>query len=80
MGEEGEMARKTVHVVPQKSGWAVKTGGASRAGSTHKTKATAEKTARARSKRMHAELVLHGRNGRIQHADSHGRDTFPPRG
>jgi len=74
------MARKTVHVVPRKSGWAVKAGGAARAGSTHKTKAAAEKTARERAKRAHAELVVHGRNGRIQRADSHGGDTFPPQG
>lgn len=74
------MARKTVHVVPRKAGWAVKTGGAPSAGSTHKTKAQAERTAREEAKRTHAELVVHGRNGRIQRADSHGGDTFPPRG
>lgn len=75
------MARKTVHVVPGKGGgWAVKSGGATRAASTHKTKAPAEKAARAQSKRAGAELVVHGRNGRIQQADSHGGDKFPPRG
>jgi hypothetical protein len=74
------MARKTVHVVPRKSGWAVKTGSATRAGSTHQTKAAAEKTAREQARRADAELVIHGRDGRIQRADSHGRDTFPPRG
>ena len=75
------MARKSVLVVPRKGGgWAVKSSGATRAASTHKTKASAAKAARARSRRAGAELVVHGRSGRIQRADSHGGDKFPPRG
>lgn len=74
------MARKTVHVVPRKGGWAVKAGRARRATSVHETKRPAVKAARARSKQLKVELIVHGRNGRIQRSDSHGGDKFPPRG
>jgi hypothetical protein len=36
--------------------------------------------ARGISQNQKSELVVHGQNGRIQYKDSHGNDTFPPRG
>lgn len=72
---------KSHHVVPDKNGgWNVKKSGASRASIHTNTKAEAVKMARTISNNQHSELFIHGKNGRIQGRDSHGHDTFPPRG
>lgn len=71
--------RKTVHVVPHADGWAVKTGGAQRASKVTETKAEADKVARSQAKRQGAELIIHGRDGKIQDADSFGGDPNPPK-
>lgn len=72
---------KSHHVVPDKNGgWNVKKSGASRASIHTNTKAEAVKMARTISNNQHSELFIHGKNGRIQSRDSHGHDTFPPRG
>ncbi|MCJ0597417.1 DUF2188 domain-containing protein [Enterococcus cecorum] len=69
------------HVVPSsKGGWNVKAAGSSRATKHTRTKAEAVKIARSISRHQGSELVIHGRNGKIQSKDSHGRDPFPPRG
>lgn len=72
---------KSHHVVPDKNGgWNVKKSGASRASVHTNTKVEAVKMARTISNNQHSELFIHGKNGRIQSRDSHGHDTFPPRG
>ena len=45
-----------------------------------KTKKEAVGIARLIAKSYKSELVIHGRDGRIQDRDSYGRDPFPPRG
>jgi hypothetical protein len=71
--------RKSVHVVPSKgSGWAVKPAGSDRAVSTHRTQAAAIDAGRQIAKRGQAELVTHGRDGRIRDSDSFGNDPSPP--
>lgn len=70
--------RKTVHVVPREQGWAVQQGGATRATRLTSTKAEAQQIARTLARRKKAELVIHGRNGRIQNANSFGSDPHPP--
>lgn len=75
------MARKTVHVVPVKTGgWNVKSGGASRAAAHTETKAEAIARGRELSKNQSAELVIHNLDGRISQSDSHGGDPNPPKG
>ena len=72
--------RKTHHVVPNPSGgWDVKAGGAKRATKHFATKREAEQYARQLSRRAGSELVIHGRDGAIQRADSHGGDPHPPK-
>ena len=63
------------HVVPGKNrGWNVK------GATVHtETKQDAINIARNISQNQHSELIIHGRNGRIQSRDSHGHDPFPPR-
>jgi len=74
------MARKTQHVVPAKQGgWNVKKGGATKATVHTSTKAEAEKIAKELAKKQKAELVIHGKDGKIQNANSYGNDPCPPK-
>ena len=73
------MARKEHHIVPNNDGWAVKKAGASRASVNTTTKAEAVKVGRVISQRQGSELIIHGKDGKIQRSDSHGHDPFPPR-
>lgn len=74
------MARKSRHVVPHKEGWAVKTSGASRASSVHKTQEKAIAAARTSSKADRSELFVHGKNGQIREKNTYGHDPYPPKG
>lgn len=72
---------KTHHVVPNPAGgWDIKKGGASRSSGHADTKRDAVDTARHISRNQGTELVIHGRDGKIQQKDSHGRDEHPPKG
>ena len=75
------MPRKTVHVVPNNTtdGWSVKKSGTKRASVNTDTKAEAVKIGRVISQRTESELVIHGKNGKIQSSDSHGNDPCPPK-
>ena len=75
------MAKNEHHVVPNSSrgGWDVKRSGAQRASIHTDTKADAVKVGRIMSQRAGSELVVHGRDGRIQQKDSHGNDPCPPK-
>jgi hypothetical protein len=75
------MSGKTVHVVPNSKtdGWSVKKCGAERASVNTDTKAEAVKLGRVISQRTESELVIHGKNGKIQRSDSHGNDPCPPK-
>jgi len=72
--------RKETHVVPAgNKGWAVEKDHHQRVTSYHPTKAEAVKAGREISKNQNTELIIHGRNGRIQNPDSHGNDPCPPK-
>jgi hypothetical protein len=72
--------RKTHHVVPSGSGgWNVKKGGADRASKHFDIKTSAIDYARSVSIAQGTELLIHGKDGRIQQADSHGKDPCPPK-
>lgn len=74
------MTRKTHHVVPNPNGgWDSKKGGGKRAIKHHETKVDAVRFTREISRNQKTELVIHGKNGRIQNSDSHGNDPFPPK-
>ncbi|MFA5600492.1 MAG: DUF2188 domain-containing protein [Phenylobacterium sp.] len=73
--------KDTHHVLPNKDGgWDVKRGGGQKASHHTDTKAEAEKIARDISKNQGTELVVHGKDGKIQSKDSHGSDPYPPKG
>jgi hypothetical protein len=67
------------HVVRRDDGWAVRGEGNSRDTSHHPTQADAISAAREIAERQRAEVVIHGRDGRIRDRDSYGNDPNPPR-
>lgn len=71
---------KNQHIVPHKGGWAVKGEGNTEASSVHPTKQSATDAGRKVARDQNSELVIHGKDGKIQSKDSHGKDPFPPRG
>lgn len=72
---------KNQHVVPNPNdGWDVKGEGNSKATKTTKTKQEAIDIAREIARNQGSELIIHGKDGKIQSKDSHGNDPFPPRG
>lgn len=73
------MTRKTTHVVPHPNGWAVKSGGASKAHRVTKTQAEAVQIAQQVSKNQSSEMLIHGKDGKIRQASSHGNDPCPPK-
>ncbi len=72
--------KRNQHVVPNGQEWAVRGAGAARATEILPTKAEAVNRAREISRNQGTELFIHGRDGKIQSRDSHGRDPFPPKG
>lgn len=65
------------HVTPQPDGgWAVRSEGASRASSVHRTQADALRAARvlAKNSARGGEVIVHARNGRVRHTDTIARD------
>lgn len=69
------------HVVPNsKGGWDVKRSGSSKASVHTETKKEAVEIGRNISINQETEFVIHGKDGKIQQKDSHGNDSFPPKG
>lgn len=74
------MPRKTTHIVPSPvGGWNVKQGGGERASKHCDTKVDAVNVGRTISQNQGSELIIHGKDGRIQRSDSHGHDPCPPK-
>jgi uncharacterized protein YdaT len=74
------MARKEWHVVSNPDGgWDVKKPHAMRASIHSETKSEAVDRARKLCKKEGAELVIHGKDGKIQESNSYGNDPYPPR-
>ena len=65
---------KNQHVVKTDAGWGVRGEGNSRLTSEHRTKTAAENAGRQIAKHQQSELVIHGRDGKIQDKDSFGKD------
>lgn len=70
---------KNQHVVPHGGKWAVKGDGNQRATKVTTTRSAALKVARNIARNQGADVVIHGRDGRIRDKDSYGSDPFPPR-
>lgn len=74
------MGRDSHHVVPNPDGgWDVRKSGSKRASAHTETKAEAVSIGRPISRNQGTEFVIHGKDGKIQRADSHGKDPCPPK-
>ncbi len=71
--------RKSHHVVHNpEGGWDSKKGGSPKAIKHFDIKEDAIDYTRKISQNQNTELVIHGRDGKIQKSDSHGNDPCPP--
>lgn len=70
---------KQHHLVPKGNKWAVERSGSERASGIFETKQEAKDTGREISRNQGTEFVIHGKNGKIQNSDSHGKDPNPPK-
>ena len=70
---------KNQHVVPHKDGWAVRGEGNEKVTSISPTQRQAIEEGRMIAQHKQAELVIHGRDGKIRDKHSFGRDPYPPR-
>jgi hypothetical protein len=73
---------KNQHVTYNKDDntWNVKGEGNSKATKITNTKQEAVNIARKIANNQDSELVIHGKDNKIQSKDSHGHDPFPPKG
>lgn len=76
------MAKGDVHVTwrEDESKWAVEKEGTSRASSLHETKDTAQEAGRRAAINEHSELLVHGKDGKIQERKTYKADPYPPAG
>ena len=72
--------KKNLHVVPCEEGWAIKKEGSNNYIKTFDTKAPCVDYARDLARNEKNELLIHGKDGKIQNRDSYGNDPFPPEG
>ncbi len=73
MGKDRHVSKNT-----QGSGWKVTVGG--RTTSTHRTQKNADVEAQRSAKKVGADVVVHGRDGKIRSKDTYGKpDPNPPK-
>lgn len=72
------MSGKNQHVVPVGSDWGIRGEGNSRLTSVYENKTDALQAGREIAINQQSELVIHGRDGKIQDKDSFGHDPVPP--
>lgn len=72
---------KNQHVVPSKNNeWNVRGEGNTRVTKHFNIKKDAVDYARQISRNQKSELVIHNKDGKIAQKDSHGHDSYPPKG
>jgi uncharacterized protein YdaT len=74
------MAKRNQHVVPVGNGWAVKGQGAERISVITSSQREAIDYARQIARDAHAEIIVHGRDGKIRDRTSYAKDTHAPKG
>ena len=71
---------KNQHVVPNPNvGWCFIGAGNSKTTKNITTKKEAIEVAKEIAKNQKSELIIHGKDGKIQDKDSYGNDPIPPR-
>jgi hypothetical protein len=66
--------------MPSEKGWRIEVEGTARPRSTHKTQSEAAKAGRDLARKNEAELLIHGRNGKIRDRSTYGRDPRRTKG
>jgi hypothetical protein len=76
------MGRIKIHVTPTGKGdWKVKRENASKAAGVYEDKADALKDAKKSAKSVPlGQVIVHGRDGKIQTEHTYGKDPYPPKG
>ena len=69
--------KRDVHVVPHYDGWATKREGGVRVGRLAETQAEAIEIGKRMAKRDKVQLVIHGRDSKIQDRYSYAKDPLP---
>ncbi|MEN9326206.1 MAG: hypothetical protein RI943_627 [Bacteroidota bacterium] len=70
---------KNQYIVPIQGGWGIHGEGNNKLTKKTKTKAEAMEIGKAIAKNQQAELIVMGKNFKIQNKNSFGNDPFPPR-
>jgi hypothetical protein len=74
------MVKKNIWVSPRSDGnWKVQREGSQRPTRVEERKVDAERIARDLGRKDGVEVIVQGRDGKIQGRDSYGNDPFPPR-
>lgn len=74
------MTKQNVITGPHhEGGWQVKSSGAQRASSLHRTQADAISAGRRIAINRRCELIIQGKNGKIRNTNSYGNDPCPPK-
>jgi Uncharacterized protein conserved in bacteria (DUF2188) len=73
------MIKRSNHVVPLASKWAVKKSGSSKASKIFSSRDSAIIYGRELSKSEKTDLYIHKKNGMIQNRNSFGNDLYPPK-
>jgi len=72
--------RGDVHVVPDEGQWQVKVEGLPLAPTTYRTQAEARDAGRELARNTQAELLVHGRDGKIRERNTYGHDPRTSKG
>jgi hypothetical protein len=72
--------KRRVHVTPKGDNWAVQREGAKKASGVHDTKKEAVDQGRNLAKQDKGQLLIHGKDGKIQEERTYRKDPFPPEG
>lgn len=73
------MAKKNQHVVPHKSGWAIRGEGNKKATRVTRTQKEAIKQAEDIARNNKSDIKIHGKDGKIRAGNSYGNDNCPPK-
>lgn len=75
------MPRKEIHIVSnsKRGGWDTKRENAERASRHFETKQEAKEWSREQAIKIKAEVIPHGKDGKIQNPNSYGNDPHPPK-
>jgi len=71
---------KNQHVVKHERGWAVRGENNTKVTKVFDTQEQAIQKGKRIATNQKAELLIHGRNGKIREKNTYGKDNFPPRG